>query len=233
MSELCIFSCSLDHNFSSTHSIFIILGFLEVERYQGENEIDHDTPGHSTVIYISSALASHSAGYVYDCTVSWPKAPTRPAPAISFFLIAEFRFFWLCSLENITSEAPAKLSKSARRKVPNSGYSSRTAHFSKWKIAAQLTNDLSQETLLAARRKLFQRTAESFLFDVDIWIVGFERDLTELQSVEVLHSCQIDRGPYQKCPKTLLVWNIWGVSGQRETPPAYAPAIGLPCGYPT
>ena len=41
-SELCIFSCSLDHNFSSTHSIFIILGFLEVERYQGENEVDHD-----------------------------------------------------------------------------------------------------------------------------------------------------------------------------------------------
>ena len=175
----------------------------------------------------STAINSHSAGYVHDCTVSWPKAPTRPAPAISFFLIAEFRFFWLCSLENITSEAPAKLSKSARRKVPNSGYSSRTAHFSKWKIAAQLTNDLSQETLLAARRKLFQRTAESFLFDLDIWIVGFERDLTELRSVEVLHSCQIDRGPYQKCPKTLLVWNIWGVSGQRETPPAYAPAVCL------
>ena len=146
-----------------------------------------------------------------------PKA--RPAPAISFFLIAEFRFCWLYSLENITSEAPAKLSKSARRKVSNSGYSSCTVRFRNCEIAAQLTNDLSQETLLAARRNVFQPTAESFLFDLDIWIVGFQRDLTELRSIEVLHSCQIDRAPYQKCPKTLLVWNIWGVSGQRDPPP--------------
>ena len=42
-SKLCICSCSLELNFSSTHSIFIILGFLEVERYQGENEVDHDS----------------------------------------------------------------------------------------------------------------------------------------------------------------------------------------------
>ena len=39
------FSCSLDLNFSSTHSIFIILGFLEVEWYpqEEENEVDHDS----------------------------------------------------------------------------------------------------------------------------------------------------------------------------------------------
>ena len=28
--------------------------------------------------------------------------------------------------------------------------------------------------------------------------------------------------PTKKCPKTLLVWNIWGVSGQRGTPCARA-----------
>ena len=52
-------------------------------------------------------------------------------------------------------------------------------------IAAQLTKDLSQDTLLAALCKLFLLTAESFRFALDIWIVGFERDLTELRSVEV------------------------------------------------
>ena len=101
-------------------------------------------------------------------------AQTRPAPAIWFFLIAEFRFL-LCTLENITSEAPANLSKSAWRKVSNnSRYSSHAVCFWNCEIAAQLTNDLSQEILLAAHRKLFQPTAESFLFDLDIWIVGFE-----------------------------------------------------------
>ena len=139
------------------------------------------------------------------------------------FLDRRVSIFLLCTLENITSGAPANLSESARRQSQILDTQVALRAFEIAEIVAQLTNDLSHDTLLAALRKLFQPTAESFLFDLNIWIVGFERDLTELRSIEVLHSCQIDHAPYQKCPKTLLVWNIWGVSGQRETPPAYAP----------
>ena len=86
-------------------------------------------------------------------------------------------------------------------------------------IAAQLTNDVSQEPLLAALRDRQLRVFSS------TWIFGLDRDLTELQSVEVLHSCQIDRAHYLKLPKTLHVWKIWGISGQRETSPPPAPCV--------
>ena len=94
------FSCSLDHNFSFTHSIFIILDFLEVERYPGQNEIDNDSQ--DTV-----QSCTYVALECSDIAKNARKAQTRPAPAISFCLIAQFRLFLLCTLENITSEAPA------------------------------------------------------------------------------------------------------------------------------
>ena len=95
------FSCSLDHNFSSTHSIFIILGFLEVERYQGENEVDHDSQ--DTV-----QSCTYPALWLFiavECSDGAKKAQTRPAPAISFFLIAELRFFG-CVLLKISQVKP-------------------------------------------------------------------------------------------------------------------------------
>ena len=55
------FSCSLDHNFSSTPcSILIILGFLEVERYPGEeeNEVNHDSQ--DTVNMVHNVLHKYS-----------------------------------------------------------------------------------------------------------------------------------------------------------------------------
>ena len=73
-----------------------------------------------------------------------------------------------------------------RRKSQNLDTQVALCAFEIAEIAAQLTNDLSHDSLLAAIRKLFQPTAKSFLFDLDIWNVGFERDLTELRSFEVL-----------------------------------------------
>ena len=69
-----------------------------MERYPGENEVDHDSqdtvqPCTYPALY---AILSYS-GRVRRRRGKMP--PTRPAPAISFFLIAEFRFL-LCTLEN-------------------------------------------------------------------------------------------------------------------------------------
>ena len=50
-------------------------------------------------------------------------------------------------------------------------------------IVAQLTNDVGQEPL-----HYFGRQRRVFLFDLDIWIVGLQGDLTDLLSVEGLHS---------------------------------------------
>ena len=43
ISKFCIFSCSLDHSFNSTHSILTIQGFLERSLREEENEVDHDS----------------------------------------------------------------------------------------------------------------------------------------------------------------------------------------------
>ena len=105
----------LDHNFSSTHSIFIILGFLEVERYQGENEVDHDsqdTVQSCTYPTLWLFIAVECSDGAKKC----PKGPNASCSSALVFLDRRVSIFWLCSLENITSEAPAKLSKSARRK---------------------------------------------------------------------------------------------------------------------
>ena len=42
ISKFCIFSCSLGRKFSSTHSIFTILGFLERSPREEETEVTHD-----------------------------------------------------------------------------------------------------------------------------------------------------------------------------------------------
>ena len=215
------FSCSFDHNFGSTLSIFIILGFLEVERYLGENEVDHDSQD-----TVQSCTYPAIAVECSDDAKNTPKAQTRPAPAISFFLIADFWCFAVHSWKyHEYSEAPGNLSKSGWRKVSNSRYSSRSARFwncrdrgstYKWFISRDIARSASQIV-----------STDSWEFSIwpgylDRWIRARFDWVTIRWSFAFLpdRSCALPKKPKKCCS----FGTFWGFPGNGEPPPpAYAP----------
>ena len=99
------FSGSLDHNFNSSYSIFMILGFLELERYreEEENEFDHDSQDTVHVFFGFVYLLYYKPALECSDGAKKPKMPKRIL--LQRFRLSCTRIFdsLLCTLENITN----------------------------------------------------------------------------------------------------------------------------------